>query len=234
MKNRIIPYLLFGIVILVFSCEKGQDVIKIVNPWIRYGSMSDLDGNAYKTIKIGTQTWMVQNLKTTKYNDGTPIPVVTDALDWYELSTPGCCWQNNDPVRKVTYGVLYNWYAVNTGKLCPAGWHIPTDAEWTRLTDYLGGDNLAGGKLKEAGFKHWFSPNTGATNETAFAAYPGGERHGESDALFENIQETGCWWTYSSDGDLAINRIMYDNSIRVQRFFYPKKSGLSVRCVWDY
>ena len=179
-KNRIWFCPLITVLILIFSCTKEKDFIFIMNPWIAYGSMTDKDGNTYKTIQIGTQTWMAENLKTTKYNDRTSIPLVTDATSWSNLSTPACCWQDNVPARKVTYGVLYNWYTVNTGKLCPSGWHVPSDAEWNVLTDYLGGENIAGGKLKESGFKHWNKPNTGATNETHFSALSGRRPSGRS------------------------------------------------------
>ena len=99
---------------------------------------TDADGNVYHTVTIGTQTWTVENLKTSKYNDGTKIPLVTDGTTWGNLTTPGYCWHNNDAAtNKATYGALYNWYAVNTGKLAPSGWHVPTDAEWTTLENYL-------------------------------------------------------------------------------------------------
>ena len=120
------------------------------------GNVTDDDGNVYHSVTIGTQVWMVENLKTTKYNDGTSIPLVTDATDWHNLLTPGYCWNNNDEATyKATYGALYNWYTVNTGNLCPTGWHVPGDAEWTTLTTYLGGEDVAGGKLKEVGITHW-------------------------------------------------------------------------------
>lgn len=233
-KNRVRLYTYIGVLLLVFSCNKEKDIIYIMNPWIKYGSMTDMDGNVYKTIPIGKQTWMAQNLKTTKYNDGSSIPVVADSESWSSMKTPACCWQYNDPTRKVTYGVLYNWYTINTGKLCPIGWHVPGDAEWTELTDYLGGENIAGGKLKESGFRHWNSPNTGATDETHFSAFPGGERQNGPDALFDNLREMGSWWTTTFLEEWAVNRLMYDNSNHVQRSFYSKKSGLSVRCVWDF
>ena len=233
-KGRIRFYSLFALFSLLISCDKGNESLIILNPWITYGSMSDQDGNTYKTILIGTQTWMAKNLTTTKFNDGTVIPLVTDAATWSNLSTPACCWQNNDPARKVTYGVLYNWYAINTGKLCPAGWHVPSDGEWTVLTDFLGGDNIAGSKLKESGFRHWDSPNTGSTDESAFSAYPGGKRLGSPDASFVDLRESGWWWTASSDKDWAVNRLMNYNSINTQKYFQPKNYGLSVRCVWNY
>lgn len=232
MKNRIWLYILITAFFLFFSCEKEKDIVYMnLDPWVEYGSMTDQEGNTYKTLPIGTQTWMVRNLKTTKYNDGTLIPIVTDVDAWDNLSTPACCWQNNDPTRKVTYGVLYNWYAVNTGKLCPAGWHVPGDVEWTQLTDYLGGENIAGGKLKESGYSHWYSPNTGATNETNFKALPGGDRLDGPNALFGNLGEKGGWWTTASSDGFAVSRLMYDHTNYVQKTFYPKKSGLSVRCL---
>jgi uncharacterized protein (TIGR02145 family) len=233
-KNRLWFCLLITLFILSFSCTKEKKVYFIMNPWIPYGSMTDQDGNTYKTILIGTQTWMAENLKTTRLNNGKSIPIITDATSWSNLSTPACCWQNNDPIRKVTYGVLYNWYTVNTGKLCPTGWHVPSDEEWTTLTDYVGGANVAGGKLKESGFKHWNSPNTEATNETAFSAFPGGVRLNDSVALFSNLREMGCFWTTESEDDQASTRLMYYNSNLIQRLFYHKNCGLSVRCVWDY
>jgi uncharacterized protein (TIGR02145 family) len=232
MKSRIQACLVIAIW-LISGCEKEQSVYYIMNPWITYGHVTDMEGNVYNTIPIGYQTWMVSNLKSTKFIDGTLIPVVSDATSWSNMLTPACCWQNNDPARRVTYGILYNWYAISTGKLCPAGWHIPTDSEWTVLTDYLGGEGVAGGKLKESGFRHWLSPNTEATNETHFWAYPGGSRKGNTDALFENLLESGCWWTTEFNEDNASSRNMYYNSSRIQKLFYSKNCGLSVRCVMN-
>src|SRR5450759_4787246 len=114
-------------------------------------TVKDIDGNVYKTVTIGKQVWMVENLKTTKYNDGITIPLVIDNTAWTDLITPKYSWFNNDIANKEVYGALYNWYTVNTNKLCPKGWHIPTDEEWTTLTTYLGGEGVAGGKLKETG-----------------------------------------------------------------------------------
>lgn len=121
------------------------------NHWnmeLEYGSVTDTEGNTYKTIKTVTQTWMAENLKTTKYNDGTLIPNVSDNTAWTQLSSGAYCWYSNDINNKSTFGALYNWYAVNTGKLCPEGWHVPGDDEWTTLTGYLGGEDVAGGKMK--------------------------------------------------------------------------------------
>ena len=138
--------------------------------------VTDIDGNVYQTVTIGTQVWMVENLKTTRYIDGTAIPLDTNSSTWGGLTTPGYCWYNDSAIYGNTYGALYNWYAVNTGKLAPAGWHVPTDSEWTVLTTYLGGETVAGGKLKDTGTTYWQSPNTGATNASGFLALPGGFR----------------------------------------------------------
>lgn len=227
---------LFIAALILSGCDKKDypDTVYGLNPWVEYGSMTDQDGNIYKTILIGNQTWMAKNLKTLKLNDGTPISVVSDTAAWYNLTTPGCCWQKNDPIRKTTYGVLYNWYTVKTGKLCPKGWHVPDDTEWTILTDYLGGPNIAGASLKETGFRHWISPNEGASDASHFSAFPGGERLDGPDALFEGLGEAGYWWSGTSENEWAVSRILVYNSTHIQKFFSPKKRGLSVRCVWDY
>lgn len=196
-----------------------------------YGSMSDIDGNVYKTITIGTQTWMAENLRTTKYNDGTAIPNVTVDATWISLTTPAYCWYNNDAATyETTYGALYNWYAINTGKLAPAGWHVPTDAEWTILSNYLGGESVAGGKLKEAGTTHWSSPNTGATNESGFTALPGGCRAYNG---FSNIGNCGYWWSSTSDNTGgAWDRSLFSNiSLNKGEGYYDFGNGYSVRCV---
>jgi len=126
----------YGSAMSFTTLEGGSGAI-VFNPNITYGSMTDIDGNTYKTVTIGTQTWMAENLKVTKYNDGTNIPNVTDDTEWGNLTTGAYCNYNNDQSNVATYGRLYNWYAVNTGKLCPTGWHVPSDAEWTTLEDYL-------------------------------------------------------------------------------------------------
>jgi uncharacterized protein (TIGR02145 family) len=196
--------------------------------------VTDIDGNVYNTVTIGAQVWMVENLRTTKYNDSTAIPKVTDATAWGALTTPGVCTYNNtsntDTIN--TYGRLYNWYTVATGKLAPTGWHVPTDAEWTTLTTYLGGESIAGGKLKELGTTHWQSPNTGADNTTGFTALPGGDR--SNDGTFGAIGRYGAWWSSSEDNtDFAWERNMLNNYSNVYRSYYYKSLGFPVRCVRD-
>jgi uncharacterized protein (TIGR02145 family) len=196
-------------------------------------TVNDLDGNLYHTVKIGTQLWMVENLKVTKYKDGTAIPKITGNTEWSSLTTPGFCWYNNEEAGfKNTYGALYNWYAVNTSKLCPAGWHVPTDSDWTILTTYLKGLGVAGGKLKETGTIHWTSPNDGASNSTGFTALPGGYR--DNTGNFSLNMLNGYWWTntgnVSSD---AWSRIIYFNGSIVHRNNLSKNCGMSVRCIRD-
>lgn len=190
------------------------------------------DKERYKTVKIGNQVWMVENLRTKKYNDGMDIQLVTDDKEWEGLTTPAYCWYKNDAdTYKAAYGNLYNWYAVSTGKLCPTGWHVPTDAEWTTLTTYWGGENVAGGKLKEEGTIHWKSPNTEATNESGFSALPGGCRvyHG----TFLGLGSYGGWWSASGHAEYAWDRIIgYDYS-SVHRYGFHKQGGWSVRCIKD-
>jgi len=197
-------------------------------------SVKDVDGNVYKAVPIGTQVWMAENLKTTKYNDGTAIPLVKDDKAWEALSTPAYCWYKNDEVtNKNKYGALYNWYTVNTNKLCPSGWHVSTDAEWTTLTTYLKGDSVAGGKLKETGTVHWQSPNKGATNESGFTALPGGYRisYGGS---FGYIGNNGYWWSPVKDSSsIASYRYIGYGTNNLFSTSYSKHSGFSVRCVRD-
>jgi uncharacterized protein (TIGR02145 family) len=193
--------------------------------------VADIDGNVYQTVTIGTQVWMVENLKTTRYNDGTVIPLITDNDTWAALTTPGYCWYNNDSTAyKSTYGALYNWYTVNTGKLAPTGWHVPADSEWTVLTDYLGGWDAAGGPLKDTGTAHWVPPNIGATNETGFTALPGGMR----EDIFMNIGSYGFWWSSTTyDASSSWYRFAHYDNAFFRMDNNPATFGYSVRCVKD-
>jgi uncharacterized protein (TIGR02145 family) len=194
-------------------------------------TVMDIDSNIYYTIKIGNQCWFGENLKTTKLNDGTAIPHVTDNTEWKNLNSPAYCWYNNNIGNKNPYGAIYNWFTVGTGDLCPTGWHVPSDDEWTELTDYLGGIDTAGAYLKEKGTMHWNS-NTGATNETAFTAVGGGLR-GALFGLFSYMGEYGYWW--STTVELATNNAWYrhlrHNTNTVSLFPTDKRIGYSVRCV---
>ncbi|MEK7718341.1 MAG: fibrobacter succinogenes major paralogous domain-containing protein, partial [Bacteroidota bacterium] len=194
-------------------------------------TITDIDGNTYSSVTIGTQVWMDSNLKTTRFNDGTAIPLVTDNSTWTWTSTPGYCWYNNAAANKNTYGALYNWYTVSTLILCPTGWHVPSDAEWTTLTTYLGGESLAGGDLKETGTTHWLSPNTGATNASGFTAVPGGSRNNNGSFLYVGIG--GYWWTSSEYGSYSWYRSILNDKSNVNRNYNYRRYGFSVRCLKD-
>jgi uncharacterized protein (TIGR02145 family) len=162
--------------------------------------ITDAEGNSYKTVYIGTQQWMAENLKVTKYSDGSTIPNITDDTQWQNNTTGAWAYYNNDAANNPKYGKLYNWYAVSkttngNKNVCPTGWHVPTDAEWTVLTDYLGGASVAGGKMKEVGSTNWLYPNTEATNISLFTGLPGGYRgYGGS---YNGIGYYGDWWSSS-------------------------------------
>jgi len=214
--------------------RKNSSTLPITKLYNKFGSFIDSrDGETYKTVKIGSQVWMAENLRTTKYNDGTSIPLVIDATTWINRSTHAYCWYNNDEATfAASYGALYNWYAVNTGKLCPTDWHVPSDAEWTVLVDYLGGEFVAGGKLKEAESAHWDFPNIEATNETGFTALPGGARSFEDGSFFA-IGYYGFWWSTTVAKDWARHLHLYGNNGALRKGSYPKENGYSVRCVRD-
>lgn len=190
------------------------------------------DGITYKTVRIGNQIWMAENLRATKFNDGATINLVEKSKTWENLSTPAYCWYDNNEKYGRTFGALYNWYTVNTGKLCPVGWHVPTDEEWERLINFLGGKGRAGGKLKETGTNLWRRPNAGATNKSGFSALPGGDRYGNG--RFYGLGACGVWWSASEyDSSQALNLDVWFNHIAVNRSEMLKRQGLSVRCVKD-
>jgi uncharacterized protein (TIGR02145 family) len=193
-------------------------------------TVTDNDGNVYKTVIIGTQVWMAENLKTTKFNDNSNIPNITDRSSWVSLVTPGYCWYNNAAAAKDIVGGLYNWYTVKTGKLCPSGWHVPTDSEWETLSVYLGGASVAGGKLKETGTTNWLTPNTGTTNESGFTALPGGKI--DDMGFFYNLGAEGYWWSFSDEGGgNAWGRYLSYNYSSFERIDYAYRLGFSIRCV---
>jgi uncharacterized protein (TIGR02145 family) len=196
-------------------------------------TVTDIDGNVYHTVKIGTQVWMVENLKVTKYRDGTPIRNVTDNGSWIGINDYGAyCDYDNDQDKGETYGHLYNWYAATDSRnIAPEGWHVPSDADFLILANYLGGIDHAGGKLKEAGREHWLSPNSGATNETGFDAIPGGARNNTG---FTLMGEKCGWWTTteSNDGEAYIRYVAYYNPALTSKIL-SKLFGNSIRCVKD-
>jgi uncharacterized protein (TIGR02145 family) len=209
------------------------------------GSVTDVDGNTYNTITIGSQVWMKENLKVSKYRNGDPIGEVSNAGQWAAIWNNGnptgqaaWCYYNNDAVYNTTYGKLYNWYAVADPRgLCPTGWHVPSDAEWTTLENFLGGADVAGGKMKSTGTIQastglWQDPNTDATNSSGFTAFPGGYR--TTDGSLYTVGNYGNWWssTQYSSPDAWFRGLNYSFAASV-RNGYGKTAGFSVRCLQD-
>jgi len=252
--------------ILIFflypSCKKDNPVTLnpiVFNPDLTYETMTDYEGNVYKTITIGTQTWMAENLKTTKYNDGTDIPLITNDTIWSNIKTPAYSWyDNNSAYYKSIYGALYDSYTVKAGMLCPLGWHVPDNNEWTTLITYLGDtagipamQATAGNKLKEINTFHWTigmaggagvhypSKNVG-TNESGFTALPCGRRNGIGS--FDSTGSDTFWWSssvfndtlslsYSLLGNNWIWRIGNVTGGLGSDYSYIGNMGFSVRCI---
>ena len=216
-------------------------------------TVTDADGNVYTIVTIGDQVWTVENLRTTKFNDGTPIPLITDESEWSTYDDdkkPACCWYENDTGKKETYGALYNWYAVNTGKLAPKGWHVSTDSEWMELERYLTGNGYNSDETKEdrkiaksmAAEAEWawgstndpcaIGNNLSKNNKSGFSALPGGFRLISGN--FRNIGTTGRWWSateYDTSRAWRYN-LRYDSG-NLNRAYYFKGCGFSVRLLRD-
>jgi len=227
MKKRISAYTIIigALIILAISCRKEE-----VKP---PDKITDIEGNTYKTVRIGNQVWMAENLKTTRYNDETDIPLITDTTIWGNLTTPGYCWYKNDEATyKETYGALYNGFSVSTGKLCPTGWHIPTNEEWQQLREFLGDTLTGGGKLKEAGTSHWLTPNKGADNSSGFTGLAAGIRYFEG--TFASVLFYTCIWSATDIGtNEAWYLSLYFGDAIANMSHRSKKHGFSVRCLKD-
>jgi len=214
------------------------------------GTVTDIDGNEYRSVRIGNQCWMKENLKVTKYPSGTSIPELTDKTAWANLGDNGiddafCYYNNNANGEANTYGALYTWSAAmgdnvkssNSNEsivqgICPDGWHLPREAEWTELTNFLGGDSIAGGKMKTIGTLHWNSPNEGADNSSGFSGIPGGCRS-SYDGSFGDLGYTYFWSSTESDSTFAWMFILYSRYPALGKGNNYKSNGLSVRCLKD-
>jgi uncharacterized protein (TIGR02145 family) len=207
--------------------------INVHNPAIPYGTMTDQEGNVYRTVQIGTQVWMAENLRTKKYKNGDIIPNITNGSDWINQSNGAYCIYMNNSSVDCPYGKLYNWYAVNDNRgICPSGWHMPSDNEWLILENFLGGASIAGGKLKNSGSDYWANPNTSANNSSGFSGLPGGGRL--TDGNFGPLNTWGQYWTSTeSETFLAWSRTFEYNSAIVFRSTNGKTVGFAIRCVKD-
>lgn len=224
------------IILVSQSCESFLSDPKTL-PQIDYSgqidSIVDIDGNVYRTIGIGSQIWMSENLKTSRLNDGTIISQIKDDSIWqYPGRMPAICWYNNDSINySKTYGFLYNSFTVDTKLLCPKGWHVPTDPDWNILIDYLGGIEKAGGKLKDDDSNLWSDPNHSYVNDIGFFALPGGRRR-HIEGKFSDINDIGCWWTSTSKNEFyAYARLIYHDNTLISKIESNKRDGLSVRCI---
>lgn len=226
MKYLKLTLSLFLLCLLFATCKKDEGM----------PTVTDVDGNVYHTVKIGTQTWMLENLKTTHYRNGDVIPNSVTASMWMNNVSGAYCDDPNRPNYAATYGHLYNWLAVSDARqLAPEGWHIPSKTEWETLINYLGGENVAGGKAKEAGTANWKTPNTGANNSSGFTALPGGQR-ADLLGIFDYTNDYAAFWssiTVLNDPTYAwISELFYDGTLfRVNN--HIKNYGLSVRCIKD-
>ena len=221
--------------LFINGCSKDDST---TNPVNGQNTVTDVDGNVYHTVKIGTQTWIVENLKVSKYRNGDPIPNITDNSQWMDQWDSGAyCKYDNSVGSGNTYGYLYNFSAVNDSrKIAPLGWHVPTAEEWETLINSLGSPSDVGGYLKESGTSHWNSPNEGAVNSTGFTALPGGRHntYGGAQGGFVDIGEAGFWWTSSREGTLNPHNISIEHSSKAITAGYGWSTcGYSIRCVKD-
>jgi uncharacterized protein (TIGR02145 family) len=223
---------------LSFRTKFGGKIL--YTPGLLYGLLEDIDGNEYKTITIGTKTWLAENLRTTRYSDGSIIPLVTDGKAWSDLQTPGYCWYDNNPgIYKNTFGALYNWRAAKDNKLCPVGWHVTTALEWQELQNYVG-STTSGITLREAGVTHWNSSSPDVINAYGFTALPGGVRRhsftsNPSESPYSPFEEIGIssnWWSKYGSDDVSW-RISNESRSLSHSFLSYMQDGYSVRCVKD-
>lgn len=231
---------------IVIGGQSG--ILKIIvidgnKPTSGYGpNFKDIEGTIYKSVYIGNQLWQAENLQTTKFNDGTPIPIVESQSNWFKnfsnsTTIPMACFYNNDFSSKQQNGTLYNWYVIDSlsnGHLniCPQGWHVPTDNDWKILEEYLGGKERAGGKMKEVGSFNWVNPNTSATNESLFSALPSGYRFYNGHYTYKG--NYGFYWSSTENGKSnAYFRYLYNESARIIKNSIYKSNGFSIRCIKD-
>lgn len=195
-------------------------------------TVSDENGNIYKTLKLAGDTWMIENLRTRNFNDGIFLGDIISDAGWSGVAFPARCRYDNSDGNILPYGYLYNGYAVEDGRLCPSGWHVSTVTDWETLIDFFGGASTAGGPLKEASSDYWLAPNSGANNESGFTALPGGNRR--PDGTYLNLREYGNYWALDTDnGSLKDYNFEYNNIDVTQIPISDKKWGLNVRCVKD-
>ena len=217
-----------GLVLCLLICAGGM----IPGAYSDGGErVADIDGNVYGTVRIGNQVWMTENLRVTRYNDGTKIPLVSTPNDWRSNSSqPAFSWYDNDASNRKEYGALYNWFAVETGKLCPPGWRVPAQEDWDELSAFLKQSGRDAGALRTAGTDFWDAPNDGATNSTGFSALPGGYCWWRGVSLEKGL--CGYFWTSTEASDThAWSRTIRADKNKVYRSLFYKREGFSVRAI---
>ncbi len=240
--SHLIP---LALVVFVSACSKesdseGKDKVNNqpiskywLNPDLDYGKVKDANGYEYATIKIGHSEWMAENLRSIKYCNGDDIHHGNDPEEWFFLNKGAYTYYDRDLVNEKIYGKMYNWHAVNDERnICPCGWRVASIQDWDEMIDYLGGDSIAGGKLKSQGTNYWKAPNLDATNESGFSAVGGGILHGYS--TFEHLNETVFYWTADAPHDVIADiKIMWYDSPLIRDMINNKNFGNYVRCIKD-
>lgn len=230
----LITFLFINNLVSQIISVKKPDIDKLTVFSCGASKVSDVNNNSYNTIIIGKQCWMQSNLKVSNYRNGAGILTGLSDGAWANTTKGAYAFYANSNANDAIYGKLYNWYAVKDGQLCPTGWHVPSEAEWTTLITYLGGENVAGGKMKSIGTTYWNSPNTGATNVSGFSVLPGGNRY--SDGSFDFISYRAFFWTATQidyNSKFAWGRYLGFNFGNVDRYNNSKSFGASVRCLRD-
>ncbi|MBL4585997.1 MAG: fibrobacter succinogenes major paralogous domain-containing protein [Flavobacteriales bacterium] len=251
MQYRITPLLGLGLSIVLCFCACKKDDPEPTCVATDPGTVTDIDGNIYETVKIGTQVWMTENLRTTKYSNGDAIPNITADTTWEDATSSGWCWFDNDSENENVYGKLYNWFVVSDVRnVCPTGWHVPTDEDWKTLELYLGMDSVdvdssgflfrgiaqnIGGMMRAVGTDYWIAPNDSATNVSCFSGLPGGGRN-TKDGTFTNLGYYAGWWTATEkttgQGGAWYRSLSSENG-SFSKSSYKFQNGVYIRCIKD-
>lgn len=237
MRLNILLATIYCVLLFLPACRKKDEDVEAPPAPAPALTVTDIDGNSYPVVTIGSQTWMAENLRTTRYRDGDTILNVTDNDAWGGLTIGAWSHYENNPVNDSIYGKLYNWYAAANPNICPQGWHVPTDDEWGQLINHVGGYGLGGGRMKttgaiEEGSGLWHAPNTGATNESGFSGVPGGLR--TSGGTFAYLGEIGFFWSASESFSNTgwFRALVFDDDVVVRNDYF-KRYGFCVRCLRD-
>jgi uncharacterized protein (TIGR02145 family) len=229
---RALAFTALAVITAPLFSQSTCEIDGLHGPFEECGDRQEHDGYNYATVQIGDQCWFSENLRSEHYRDGESIPGNLDNATWSTTEAGAQAYFNNDAGNLTEYGRMYNWYAVNDDRgLCPSGWHVPSDDEYTTLTEFLGGASVAGGKMKEAGTAHWNAPNTEADNASGFTAL--GSGYHASSGSFGDWLLSSYFWSSSLSGSNALLRELHYNTADVSRYSSHPRDGFAVRCVMD-